>query len=396
MPQLDDLERTVLNRLASRRDDMIDLLREVVNLDSGSYDKDGVDSVGATFRRHLEASGGISTKIVSHADWGDNFVAELPGQAEGPHILLLGHMDTVFKRGVAAERPFRIEGDRAYGPGVADMKAGLVMNTFVMEAFAEAGGAPLPLKALYTGDEEVASPASRPVIEEYARGAKFVLNAEPGRPSGNVVMSRKGAAFLKIEAFGRPAHSGVEPGRGASAISALARKIIRLDALNEGGTETTVNVGILRGGESVNMVAPYAMAEVDIRFRTEDAMRAVLAAVEDIVAAEDVKGVEARITQKRNFMPLKASPQGEALFAAYQAAARDAGFEVGSEFTGGSADSGFAASVGAPTLCATGPVGGRAHTPEEYCEIETLAPRAQAVALTIIREARQADELRPA
>ncbi|RVU19426.1 M20 family metallopeptidase [Methylobacterium oryzihabitans] len=379
-------ERTVLDWLAARHDAMVDLLGEIVNLDSGSADKAGIDRVGAVLRRRLDAAG-LSTRVVAHAAHGDNLVADLPGERAGGHALLLGHMDTVFPAGTAAARPFRVADGIATGPGVADMKAGLVMNVFVAQAFAATGGAPMPLTVLCTGDEEIASPASRPVIEAAARGAVLVLNAEPGRASGNVVTRRKGALFLRIAIEGRAAHSGVEPGKGASAIDAMARQILRLHALQDLETGTTVNVGLVRGGVSVNTVAPEASLEVDVRFRDHAAMRAVREAIDAIVAAGEPAGTRARIVHEGSFLPLVENEAGRALFADYAACARDLGFTVEGEFTGGSADSGVAASAGAPTLCATGPVGGGAHTPDEYCRLDTMVPRAQAAALTILRRA---------
>ncbi|MFE1599216.1 M20 family metallopeptidase [Methylobacterium sp. ID0610] len=383
---LNDRERAVLDWLGLRHEAMVALLAEIVSLDSGSTDKAGIDRVGAALRRHLSTAG-IATRTVPHAAHGDNLVADLPGDAPGGHALLLGHMDTVFPAGTAAERPFRVADGIATGPGVADMKAGLVMNVFVAEAFAAAGGAPMPLRLLCTGDEEIASPASRPVIEEAARGARLVLNAEPGRASGNVVTARKGALFLAIAIEGRAAHAGVEPGKGASAIEAMARKILRLHALQDLDAGTTVNVGLVRGGTTVNTVAPHASLEVDVRFRDHAAMAAAQEAIAAIVAEADPPGTRARILREGRFLPLTGSEAGLALFQDYAACAREIGFPVEGEFTGGSADSGFTASVGAPTLCATGPVGGGAHSPDEYCRLDTLVPRAQAAALTILRRA---------
>ena len=183
----------VLAWLSAHEKDMLRLLEEVVNIDSQSSDKEGVDKVGAVFRAHLERAG-IATTLFPLKNNGDCLLAKVPGGAgtDRPHVLLLGHMDTVFPSGTAAQRPYRTEGGIAYGPGVADMKAGLVMNTFVAQAFAEIGGNKAPIHVFYTGDEEIASPSSRGLTLEMARGAATVLNAEPGRPSGNVVVARKG------------------------------------------------------------------------------------------------------------------------------------------------------------------------------------------------------------
>ncbi len=187
----------ILEYLAAQRDAMIALLAELVNIDSGSYNKAGVDAVGARLRTHLETHG-VACETISNATYGDCLRARVGGGGGKRNVLIMGHRDTVFPDGTAAARPFRIEGTRATGPGVADMKSGLVMNSFVLEAFQRFGGAPYPLVGLYTADEEIASPSSRTIIEAEARQARAVFNSEPGRPTGNVVSQRKGAAFLQL------------------------------------------------------------------------------------------------------------------------------------------------------------------------------------------------------
>ena len=222
----------ILNWLDKQRPAMTELLERVVNIDSGSYNKEGVDAVGRVFEEWFEAEG-IPTNRVPHREFGDCIRAHVSGGEGNRPVLLMGHRDTVFPDGEAERRPFRIEGDIAYGPGVADMKAGLVMNAFVLAAFKRFGGSPYPLIGLYTSDEEIASPSSRPVIEDEARNARVVFNAEPGRESGNAVIGRKGASFFKIKITGTPAHSGVQHEKGISAIGELAAKITELHKLTD-------------------------------------------------------------------------------------------------------------------------------------------------------------------
>jgi glutamate carboxypeptidase len=291
----------------------------------------------------------------------------------------------VFPKGTAAERPFRVENGRAYGPGVADMKAGLVMNAFVLEAFARAGGAARPLVALFTSDEEIASPASRPTIEAAARGARAVFNAEPGRTTGNIVSGRKGAMFLTIEVTGKPAHSGSSHDQGVSAIEELCRKVQALHALTDYATGTTLNVGLIEGGQSVNTVAPHAQAKLDVRFKTMAAMGEAEAAIAQVLDHIHLPGTTTRITAKGTFLPFEPTPASQALFDHYVAAAAELGMTVGGEYTGGSADSGFTAAVGAPTVCGIGPIGEKAHSPDEVCHTDTIIPRAKALALAILR-----------
>lgn len=367
--------------LASRRGEMEDFLRRLVDIDSGSRDKSGIDAVGDAMIELLAADGITVTRIPNET-YGDVLRAELPGHAGGPPVLLMGHRDTVFPKGTVATRPFTRDGDVAYGPGVADMKGGLVVDLFVMRALRAAGGTAFPLIGLFTADEEIGSPSGRAVIEATAKGARAAFNTEPGRASGNVVTSRKGGITLHIAVTGRAAHSGVNHAEGASAIGALAAKITALHAMTDYATGITTNVGVIRGGRTHNTVADHAEAELDIRFMSVDQLDGILARVGAILAAEDVKGTTATFERGQLFMPLEAGHSAE-LFARYRTAAAVVGFAVDGEFTGGCADSGFTASLGVPSLCGLGPVGGKAHTDGEYCRLDTLVPRAQALAVTI-------------
>ena len=377
-------EAQIITWLAEQKDAMLDLLRDVVNIDSGSYDKAGVDAVGARFERFF-AEHGLLTRRETNERFGDAIHIRLDDRlANEKPVLLLGHRDTVFSKGEAARRPFRIENGRAYGPGVADMKAGLVMNAFVLAAFAKFGS-PVPVAGLITSDEEIGSPACRPIIEAAAREARAVFNSEPGRPSGNVVTGRKGGVFMRMVIEGRPAHSGGNYEKGISAIGELAHKIVAIHSLTDLAKGTTLNVGIVRGGEAVNMVAPSAEAEIDLRYVAPPERTRAMAALEEIVATSYVPGSKAMLEIRGEFLPLNPNQTSEELFAHYQTAARDAGLTVEGEFSGGCADSGFTAAVGCPTICAVGPVGGAAHTPEEYLEVESLVPRAQALALAVMR-----------
>jgi glutamate carboxypeptidase len=372
----------VAEHLGRQHEAMVALLAELVNIDSGSYNKRGVDRVGERLRTRLEAAG-IPCEVVPDATYGDGIAARVPARGGDRPIVLMGHRDTVFPDGTAARRPFRIDGDRASGPGVADMKAGLVMNTFVIETL-HRFGAPCPLTGLYTADEEIASPSSRPLIEAEARNARAVFNSEPGRASGNLVSRRKGAAFIELEVTGRAAHSGAAHADGVSAIEAMARKIQRLHRLTDYDLGTTINVGLMQGGQSVNTVAPRATAAIDVRFPTLNIMEKILGEVRDICLCCEFPGSDSRILREGSFLPLEQDEASRQLLELYGVSAKALGFEVAGEATGGSADSGFTAALGTPTLCGTGPVGGNAHSDEEWCRIDTLVPRAQALALTVL------------
>jgi glutamate carboxypeptidase len=378
-------EAQIFDWLAAQKEAMLALLGELVSIDSGSYDRAGVEAVGERLVRFFEEQG-LVIEREPHETFAPAIHVRLDEvRANEKPIVLMGHRDTVFPKGEVERRPFRMENGRAYGPGVADMKGGLVINAFVLAAFKRFGGAPAPLAGLVTADEEIGSPSSRPVIERVARHARCVLNSEPGRPSGNIVTGRKGGVFMRLEVLGKAAHSGGNFEKGISAIGELAHKIVAMHALTDLKRGITVNVGVVKGGQSVNTTAPQAEGLIDLRYIKPADRAWALEALQAIIDRATVPGTRSTLEIKGEFLPLTATPTSEELFAVYRAAAGDAGLKVSGEFSGGCADSGFTAAVGCPTLCAVGPVGANAHTPEEYLEIESLVPRAQALALTILR-----------
>ncbi len=375
----------LLDWLGGQQQAMQDLLHRIVDIDSGSRDEAGILAVAQALRERLEAAG-VAVRFEDVPGYGVLLHADVAGPdgdgpAEGAPIYLMGHMDTVFPAGTVARRPFRVEEGRAYGPGVADMKSGLVLNVFVAEAFARCGGLKAPLKLFFSCDEEIGSPATRQTIMDTVRGARAVFNAEPGRVSGNLVTSRKGSMAVEFEVQGVAAHAGINHAAGASALEAMARKLLALHALTDPATGTTTNVGVLQGGIVPNMVAPHAKAELDVRYTAQTDPDALMERIRAIVEEESVPRTQGRVTAVRRTLPMAPTP--DALLQLYRRGAQSLGFDVQGEFTSGAADSGLTASAGVPTLCATGPVGGHPHTEREYCELATFVPRAQAVALAI-------------
>jgi len=398
MTSMTQEEARIVAWLGERREAMIDLLREMVDTDSGSYDKAGVDRAGQVLARFHEKNG-LSVEIVPDARYGDAVKARLPNPTANDQrpVLLLGHRDTVFPEGEPTRRPFTIKGGRAYGPGVADMKAGLVIEAFVAAAFSACGGLKAPLLMLTTSDEEIASPSSRPVIEAAAREARCVFNAEPGRlPAGtefardlkqSITSGRKGGVFMRAEFLGKAAHSGANYEKGVSAIVDLGHKIPKLQGLTDLAAGVTVNVGLIGGGQTVNTVAPSAWCEIDLRYKTKAQRDELVGAIRSIIETPMVEGSSAQLIIKGEFLPLETTAESAALFEAYRDAAAGFGIAIVAEYTGGCADSGFTAAQGCPTLCSVGPIGGMAHTPDEFLEVESIVPAAQTLALAVMRTA---------
>jgi len=374
--------------LATQQDAMVSLLREMVDIDSGSYDKAGIDAVGAVAERFLQQHG-IPVERLPQSRHGDCLRAAVPW--EGPlrnaadNIVLMGHRDTVFPAGEAGRRPFTIRDGVAYGPGVADMKAGLVMNCFVLAAFARFGGNPAPLVGLFTGDEEIGSPEGRPVIENEARRARVVFNSEPGRATGNVVTGRKGGVFMAMRVTGKAAHSGGAFKDGISAIGELAHKITGIHALTDLDRGVTLNVGLISGGQSVNTVAPWAEGQIDLRYIEPADRDDIMARIGAIIEHSTIPGTKATLTIKGEFLPLVQTAAAKRLFDLYVDSAAASGLSIAGEFSGGCADSGFTAGVGTPTICSVEPVGGKAHSPEEFLMLDSLVPRALACARAILQ-----------
>ena len=389
-----ELSQAVIAWLAAREGAMTDLLRDLVNTDSGTYDKAGVDAAGEVLQAFWKANG-LEVMVFPHDTFGDALVADLPHAASTDQrpVLLMGHRDTVFPQGEPTRRPFKIENGRAYGPGVADMKSGLVIEAFVMAAFAACGAPGAPLRMLTTSDEEIASPACHEDITREAKRCRAVFNAEPSRrnanaPAGNqntqvVTRGRKGGVFMRVEAIGKAAHSGAHYERGRSAILDLAQKVAPLHALTDLPAGITVNVGLIGGGQTVNTVAPGAWVEIDLRYIEPAQRDSLIGAIRKIVETPVVDGVSAALTIKGEFLPLTQTPGSIRLLEAYTRAAERFGITVTADFTGGCADSGLTAAAGCPTLCSVGPIGGFGHTPDEFIEVASLVPAAQTLALAI-------------
>src|ERR1700677_1130760 len=383
MSEPSTLEHRVTDWLGERRDDMISLLADLVGIDSGTANVQGVRAVGVRIEDFLRRSS-FTPAMISRLPGDRGLRVEAPGVSRGRSMLLMGHLDTVFPTDEAARRPFEVVDGRAKGPGVADMKAGLVMNSFVLAAFRDCGGNARPLVGLYTEDEKTDSLASGEIIEREAEKGAYAFNAEPGRASGNIVIERRGGVFMRLAIRGKAAHAGIDPRGGISAIEELAHKILALHALGDPKAGISLNVGVVSGGQSVNTTAPFADALIDLRFRDTGDRERVIAAIGAIVSKSFVAGASAVLEITGEFAPLMATPESMALLRFYQGAAADLGFSVDAEFSGGCADSGFAAQKGSATLCGLGPVGGGAHSPGEYIDLDTIVTRPQALALTIL------------
>jgi glutamate carboxypeptidase len=293
-------------------------------------------------------------------------------------VALLGHTDTVFPLGTVAERPFRREGMRCFGPGVADMKGGLVLAATAMEVFATRPRPFSELRLLICADEEVRLRA--PAVCAHAADAAAALVFECGRENGDVVTARKGAIWRTMVLRGRAAHAGADTARGRSAVSALAREIVRIESLADGRPEMTSVVTTVRGGSSANTLPGEAEATLDIR--SSDPADLDLA-LEQLTAGGPYDGVAIEILDRGTWPPM---PRSQRLAEAALRHAAELGLVAGEELSGGVSDGCWTGADGVPTLDGLGPVGALDHTAEEWIELETLERRVE-LAVRLVEEA---------
>jgi glutamate carboxypeptidase len=380
----------LLRAATAREPRFLEALAELVAIDSGTDSPDGVNRMADRFGELLGADGWDTerhaTEAVKDRRWGDVLIGRRRGAGVG-RVLLLGHLDTVFPDGTAIARPFRIKAGRGYGPGVTDMKAGLLAGMHALGILLDLGAEATfgEVVLLCTPDEERGSAASRPFLLAEAEGADAVLVLEAARENGDVVSSRKGVTTVRINITGRAAHAGVEPERGRSAILEAARKIEALHALNDRGDGATVNVGVIRAGTRSNVVAEQAALDVDVRATTEAALVAVELEVERIGSISSIDGVTSTVDAFQEVRPMERTPGTAALVDAARAVAADVGFTIDEAATGGASDANTTSALGVPTLDGLGPIGGDDHSDREWVDIASITPRTALLAGLIAR-----------
>ena len=353
-------------------------LGRLVSIDCGSYTPEGVREVGrwtADFLGELGAD--IDVRPDPSGRFADTVVATFSGRPGAPRALLIGHMDTVFDPGTAAARPFRIADGIAYGPGVTDMKSGLLAGLYAIKAILGALGE-LPFERLTfiaNPDEEVGSPSSTPHIEAAAADVDACLVLECARANGDIVSARKGILDTRLTVHGRAAHAGVEPEKGRSAILEAARVVRALHDLNGRWPGVTINVGKIAGGTRPNVVAERCELEVDVRATTADGLAEAEAAVRSIAATPEVRDTTIDANILVSWLPMEKLDRSGWLVWQAQTIAERLGFSVADTATGGASDANTTSGMGVPTLDGLGPIGGNDHSPAEYLEVDSIVPR---------------------
>lgn len=382
---MEDIRKQIAVYIDGHRDAMIDFWRQLVQIESGSANKAGVDAVAHRVQEELDTIG-AHTEIHEMKRAGNMLVSVLNEDVPEAPVLLLGHMDTVFPDGTVAARPFTLRDGKAYGPGVLDMKGGVTIAVFAMKALKEAGWAKRPVRLVLAGDEEVGhcdSDCDQQIMEQ-ARGAVAAFNCESGRLGNEVVVQRKGALTYRMDVTGIAAHAGNEPEKGRSAILEVAHKVIAIQNLTDWQQGTTYNVGVISGGTVANAVPDTASILIDVRYLKKEYVPDIENKLQDVARTNYVNGTKASLTRLSCCIPMERMTETDGLLAKVQDAYASFGMPRPSGITvGGGSDSAYTVAAGVPTICAMGVEGSRHHSPEEYASVESLYARAKALAYVV-------------
>jgi glutamate carboxypeptidase len=374
--------------VAAREADFLEELAVMVNIDCGSYSPDGVNRVVDRCEERFRASGWDVDRRAHRPEsdepqLGDLLIGTLRG-AGGPRVLLVGHTDTVFDDGTAAARPFRVEDGRAYGPGVSDMKGGLLAGFFATHALQDLGlDGFAHITYVCNPDEEIGSVFSGPVIRELATAHDVAYVLEGGRENGDFVSARKGVTDYLVTVRGRAAHAGVEPQKGRNAIAQAAALVTEVHALRERWPGVSVNVGTISGGTRINVVPAMCSFEIDLRAPEVGALEVAEAEIERICGTATMPDVTVDIRRESWHRPMEKTPAVAAQVERAIGYAAALGFALRDAATGGASDANTIAAAGTPVIDGLGPVGGDDHAPGEWLDLPSIVPRTALVAALI-------------
>ncbi|NVZ86233.1 MULTISPECIES: M20/M25/M40 family metallo-hydrolase [Pseudomonas] len=355
--------------------DALKLLERLVNIDSGSGYEPGLTQVRDIAVDELKQLGFSIQLVPDAAAHNSHVVATLKGTGKAK-ILLMAHMDTVFKEGSAAARPFHIKDGRAYGPGVMDDKGGIVAGIYALKVLKNQGFRDYAqITFLLDASEETGTDGASELIRNTAKGHDVTLNLEPGRPADGLVVWRKGSATAVVEVKGKAAHAGVAPELGRNAAMEAAHQILQLGKLGDAEKKTTINFTVINSGDRVNVIPDQATAKADVRAALPEEFDRIEKDLARVSANKLIPETEVTTSLHRGLPPMPQTPESDKLVAIAQGIYGELGRKLTIEGSGGAADASLSAGVGTPTLDGFGIVGGNIHTPEEYAEVESVAPR---------------------
>jgi glutamate carboxypeptidase len=374
----------LLQVIEGKQQEMLDFLAQLVNIDSGSDNPEGIKQVAGIVGAKLKQIG-FRVEQLDHPGICCHLKAFRTGTG-AEQVMVIGHMDTLFPKGTAQKRPFTIKEGKAYGPGVLDMKGGITVALFALQGLFESGKHDKNVTVVFCGDEEIAHPHTdaAALFEQEARGKKAVFNMETASIGEDVLIGRKGNLFCEIMVKGISAHAGADLDKGANAITELANKILEINKLNDPARGLTFNVGVISGGTVSNAVPDRAILQIDVRYLTQEDKKRASDGLRDIAGKVFVPGTQTTITELwEKFTPMEARNENKKLFEIVKEQGAKLGLKIEGKIGGGASDSGWTVRAGAPSICAMGAIGEFNHSDREYIFVDSLVKRAKLLALAI-------------
>lgn len=363
-------------------------LRPLINIDCGTLTVDGIDVV-ATLMAQKYLDLGWNVKRIDCGIAGTGLEVRNKPQADHIDVMLIGHMDTVFPVGTAAARPMTHDDERAYGPGVSDMKSGLLSVVYTLRDLDPTALDALSICVCMNPDEEIGSLHSETWLKSVAINAKHVLVAEAARADGSLVKARKGMARYRLSFHGKAAHAGNEPQNGRSAITEMAHWILAINAMTDFESGTTLNAGVVSGGAGANIVPDFAEVVVDVRFWDNDEYAAVDAQIRTLTETPFIDGVTITVEREAHKPSMVPSPQTEVLMAQVEAVGKELGIDITWQAVGGGSDANLTAVLGIPTLDGLGPIGAGFHSEDEWLDLASIEPRIRLLQQVLVKIAQQ-------
>jgi glutamate carboxypeptidase len=352
------------------------LLQQLVQIDSGTGDVQGLAAMAVILQPKLEQSGAKVERVPAQPPAvGDNVVATLTGTGKG-RILLIAHMDTVFPRGTVAQRPWKVDGNRGIGPGAGDDKSGIIAAACALRSLHELKFQDFArITLILNSNEETGSWGTRDLIRKHAQQSDVAINLERGVPPDGAVVERKGSASITLEITGRAAHAGLEPEKGRNAVIEAAHQALQLASLANAAKQTTVNVTLFQGGTVSNVIPDHATVTADVRAFTAEEFARVEAGAAALAKRTTVPGVVVKSTMKRNFPAWPRAASTDALLARAQRLYAEVDRKLEGVSVGSSADVAIAAEAGIPSIDGFGLLGSGAHGADDQADLGSIVPR---------------------
>ena len=374
----------LLKSIEAKHDKMVNFLETLVNIDSGNDSPEGVAKVARIVGGKLQEMH-FDVEYLEYPGACTHLLAKKKGTGD-KEVMIIGHMDTLFPIGTAAARPFTIKDDKAYGPGVLDMKGGITIALFALEALYESGWNDKNLTVFFAGDEEVAHPKTNApeLFEKFAKGKDAVFNMETASAGQAVLVGRKGNIHPELIVKGISAHAGADLDKGASAIVELAHKIIAVNNLTDFSRGLTFNCGVIKGGTVANAVADSASVVIDMRYLTVADGEYGIESLRKIAAQSVVPGTTTEVANLRErFTPMEVTEGNLKLYEIVREQGRKLGLDIAKKVGGGASDAGWTVRAGAPSICSMGALGALNHSDREYIFLAGLVERAKLLALSV-------------